>query len=317
MFRAFHVQLTSFMDEAANLADRVPPAAPPRSRTAAHQEGILWMLFAVFLFVTMDAIAKHLVRTYPVAQVVWGRYTFHLLLLTILLGRRLPEVAATQRLGVQLLRSMLVLGTTILFFFGLRFVPLAEASAIMLVSPLIVTALSVPLLGEHVGAHRWAGVLVGFAGALVIMRPGAGLLAAPALLPLGAAGIYALYQITTRMLSRTDAPLTTLVYTPLVGTVAASAAVPFFWTSPDATGWGLMVLLGFLGGVSHFALIKAFQSSRAATIAPFGYTNLVWATLFGILFFGEYPDARTLVGAAIIVGSGLYIFHRERLRSSR
>lgn len=296
----------------AKTATPAPEARPHSS--SAHPSGILWMLFAVLLFVTMDTIAKHLVRSYPIAQVVWGRYIFHVLLLVLLLGRRLPQIAATQRLGVQLLRSMLVLGTTVLFFFGLRFVPLAEASAIMLVSPLIVTALSLPLLGEHVGAQRWVGVLVGFAGALVIVNPGAALFDAPALLPLGAAAIYALYQITTRMLSRTDAPLTTLVYTSVVGTVATSVAAPFVWRAPDAAGWALMALLGCLGGISHFALIKAFQSSRAATITPFGYTNLVWATLFGIIFFGEYPNTRTLVGAGIIVGSGLYIFHRERLR---
>jgi drug/metabolite transporter (DMT)-like permease len=221
---------------------------------------------------------------------------------------------ATQRLGIQLFRSLLLLTTTGLFFLALRVVPLAEVSAIMFIAPIIVTALSVPLLREKVGVHKWAGVLVGFTGALVMLHPGAEAIAVASLLPVSAACVYAFYQITTRMLSRTDGPMTTLVYTAVVGTLAASVAAPFYWIAPDRTGWSLMVLLGLLGGSGHFAVIKAFQSSSAATITPFGYTNLIWATLSGIVFFGEYPEPRILVGAGIIVCSGLYIFHRERIQ---
>lgn len=286
------------------------PAALP-----GRYYGIFWMLLAVILFASIDATAKHLVQTYPVPQVVWARYSFHMLFLILLLRGRIPEVIVTRRLGIQLLRSLLLLTTTVLFFTGLSFVPLAEASSIMFAAPIIVTLLSVPLLGEQVGRHRWAGVLVGFGGVLVILRPGADMMAIALLLPFSAAWVYAFYQITTRMLSHTDGPLTTLTYTALVGTLMVSAIVPFYWKVPDMSGWCLMALIGFLGGFGHFSLIKAFQFSEASTITPFGYTQLIWATLYGIALFGEYPDSTTLIGAAIIVCSGLYIFHREKIRS--
>jgi drug/metabolite transporter (DMT)-like permease len=290
------------------------PLSPPATASAGYY-GIFWMLLASFLFVSMDTTVKYLVRTYPVPQIVWARYSFHMLFLILFLRGRLPKIMATQRLGIQLFRSLLLLATTGLFFLALRFVPLAKVSAIMFIAPIIVTALSVPLLHERVGVHRWAGVLCGFGGALVMLPPGAEAAAVASLLPLSAACVYAFYQITTRMLSRIDGPMTTLVYTAVVGTLAASVAAPFYWVAPDMTGWGLMVLLGLLGGVGHFAVIKAFQSSNAATITPFGYTNLIWATLSGIVFFDEYPEPRILIGAGIIVCSGLYIFHRERLQS--
>ncbi len=289
--------------------------APSQPAVAAPSYyGILWMVFAVILFASIDATAKSLVQTYPVPQVVWARYSFHMLFLLLLLRGRLPKVMVTRRLRVQLVRSLLLLATTVLFFSGLRFVPLAEASSIMFAVPIIVTVLSVPLLREHVGIHRWAGVLVGFAGVLVILRPGSDMMAIALLLPLSAAGVYAFYQITTRMLSQTDGPMTTLTYTAVVGTLAASSVAPFFWVAPDLLGWSLMALIGFFGGLGHFALIKAFQFSEAATITPFGYTQLIWATLYGITLFDEYPDNRTFIGAAIIVCSGLYIFRRELIR---
>jgi drug/metabolite transporter (DMT)-like permease len=290
------------------------PTSLPAASSAGYN-GIFWMLLASFLFVSMDSIVKHMVQTYTVPQVVWARYSFHMLFLILFLRGRLPKIMVTQRLGIQLFRSLLLLTTTGLFFLALRIVPLAEVSAIMFIAPIIVTALSVPLLREKVGVHKWAGVLVGFTGALVMLRPGAEAMAIASLLPMSAACVYAFYQITTRMLSRTDGPMTTLVYTAVVGTLAASVAAPFYWVAPDMSGWSLMVLLGLLGGAGHFAVIKAFQSSNAATITPFGYINLIWATLSGIVFFGEYPEPRILVGAGIIVCSGLYIFHRERIQS--
>lgn len=289
-------------------------ASLPRAeaRTSGYR-GIPWMLLTMFLFVSLDSIAKYLIEDYSVIQVVWGRYTFHMVFLLLLLRHRLPKVLVTRRLGIQLFRSLLLLVTTALFFLGLRYVPLAEASAIMFVGPIIVTVLSVPMLREAVGPYRWAGVMVGFAGALIILRPGTEMMKLGALLPLSAAFTFALYQITTRMLSHTDRPLTTLVYTALVGMAATGVAVPFFWTSLDATGWGLMFLIGLLGGVGHFTLIKAFEASEAATVTPYGYTTLIWAILSGIVVFDEYPDAWTLAGAAVIIASGLYIFHRQRL----
>jgi drug/metabolite transporter (DMT)-like permease len=206
---------------------------------------------------------------------------------------------------------MLLLSTAF-FWGGLRYVPLAKASSVLMLAPIIVTALSVPLLKEVVRVPRWLGVLAGFVGAVIILKPGGDLFQWAALLPFGAAVMYALYQISTRLLSQTDLPMTTLVHTSLFGALLASCAAPFAWTTPNATGWALMAATGFLGGLGHFSLIKAFQHSHASVISPFGYTSLLWAIVYGIVLFGEYPELKTLVGAAIILGSGLYIFHRER-----
>lgn len=286
-------------------------AAPPISETG---RGIAWMLITTFLFVSMDTVAKQLTAAYPVPQVVWARFAFHALFITLLMARGLRARIVTRRPGLQVVRSALLMCTTILFFSGLRFLPLAECSAMVQVGPLIITALSVPLLGEQVGIRRWAGVAAGFIGAVIIIRPGGEAMHVAILLPLAAAMTNALYQITTRVLSRSDSVFTTLFYTPLIGTLLASAVVPLYWQMPDFKGWALMALLGLIGGVSHFTLIKAFTAVPAATVAPFGYTALIWATLSGLVFFGDFPDGWTIVGAVIIAGSGLYVLHREHVR---
>jgi drug/metabolite transporter (DMT)-like permease len=283
-------------------------------RPGGARRGILWMLLATLFFVSMDALAKHLSQSYPVPQVVWARYVFHVLLLALLLGGRVRGVLRTRRLGLQLLRSVFLLGATGLFFTALSFIPLADASAIMFVAPILVTALALPLLGEHVGPRRWASVVVGFGGALIIIRPGGEGMEPTALFALGAATSYAFYQIATRRLAHSDRPLTTLAYSALLGALATSAVVPAFWVAPDWTGWAGMVGLGLFGGTGHFALIKAFETAPAATVTPFGYAALIWATAYGFVLFGDLPDLWTVLGAAIIAASGLYIFHRERAR---
>ena len=225
------------------MSDPGPAAAAP----ADAWRGIPWMLATMVLFAGINATAKYLTEFYPVPQVVWARYAFHLLAVILLLGRRLPAVMATRRLRLHLGRSVLLLLTTNLYFSGLYFLALADATAMMFVAPLLVTALSIPLLGETVGWRRWAGVAVGFAGALIIIRPGMGVMQTAILLPLVAATVHAVYQIATRSLGRTDSALTIIAYTPLVGALVASAVAPFFWTAPDAKGWALMVLLGGIG----------------------------------------------------------------------
>jgi len=288
----------------------------PSIDAKAATRGILWMLATVLMFACINATAKLLTQSYPVWQVVWARYAFQFLLIAVYLGPRLGKVAATGRLRLQLIRSLLLFGTTILFFTGLSLVPLADATAIMFVAPILVTALSMPLLGEHVGPRRWAGVAIGFLGALIVIRPGFGLAQSAALLPLGAACFHAFYQISTRMLSRSDETITTLFYTATTGALIASLVAPFHWTMPDAAGWSMMAALGLFATLGHFCLIKAFTSAPAATVSPFGYVNLLWATLFGYLLFAHLPDPWTLTGAAIIILSGLYIYRRERAKGA-
>ncbi|SMF40613.1 Permease of the drug/metabolite transporter (DMT) superfamily [Tistlia consotensis] len=282
---------------------------------AGHRQGILWMLLAICLFVSMDATAKYLSQDYAVPQIVWARYLFHVLLVCLVLNRRLPRLARSGRLGLQLLRSLLLVATTGCFFLALSLMPLANASAIMLVAPLVVTGLSVPLLGEPVGVRRWCAVVVGFVGALIVLKPGVGVFEWASLLPLLTACIYALYQIVTRLLAQRDSPLTTTLYTGVVGALLSSAVVPWFWQSPDAAGWALMAAVGLIGTASQFCLIKAFQNAPAAVVSPFGYSNMVWAILYGLVLFGDFPGPSTLIGAGVLIGSGLYVWHRERRRT--
>lgn len=281
------------------------------------KRGIVWMLVSILLASMMDAISKYLSQSYPVFQIVWARYLFQALPVMVVLGPRLPVLVRTRRMGIQLLRSAMLLGATITFIFGLKEIPLAEASTILFLAPLIVTALSVPLLREQVGARRWMAVLVGFAGAVIVIRPGAGIFQGWAFFPLATAFLYALYMITTRQLSRTDSSLTTLVYTASVGALLMSAIVPFDWVQPDFEGWTLMILLGALGGANHFALILAFRAAPAAVISPLEYSRLIWATSFGFVLFGDLPDVWAIAGAALIVVSGLYVYSRESRSSGR
>lgn len=287
------------------------------AQMAANRRGILWMLLAVMLFVVLDTFAKLLSETYPVWQIVWARYTFHLVLIALFLRGALPRTLRTRRLPLQLLRSLLLVITTGLFFMGLSMLQLAEAAAVMLLGPLFITALSVPFLGEKVGMRRWGGVFAGLVGALIVIRPGTDVFVLASLFPLAAALVNAFYHITTRLLSHSDSSMTTLTYSSLVGAVVMTLGVPFFWVQPDLIGWIMMVSVGLIGGSSHFCLIKSYSEAPAAVVAPFGYSNIVWAVLFGFVVWGDLPDAWTLIGAGILVVSGLYVFHREQVRKRR
>ncbi|MAN81251.1 MAG: EamA family transporter [Magnetovibrio sp.] len=294
-----------------------PSPAPPPAADGHAGQGVLWMIVAMACFVSMDSIAKELLITHSVVQVVWGRYFFQVAVLAVILFPRLRRLLVTPNLGLQLVRSLLLLVTTGLYFTGLKYVPIAEASAIMMLAPLVVTALSVPLLKERVGPRRWAGVVIGFAGAMIIIRPGGDAMQLAALLPLIAAATHGVYQVSTRFLSHSESVLTTLCYSALLGAMIMSTAAPFYWTPLPLLGWGMLLCAGMFGTLGHFALIKAFTLAPAATVAPFTYSNLIWAAASGFLFFGEWPDAWTFVGAAVIVGSGIYIYHREKVVKRR
>lgn len=285
-------------------------------RLRDNRRGIYLMLLTTGLFTSLDATAKYLAQDYPVPQVLWARFSFHLLFVAAFLGTRLSVTLRTRRLGLQMTRSLLMLITTGMFFFAVRELPLADVVAIMFVGPLFVTALSVPLLGDYVGPRRWTAVVIGFLGALVIVRPGSGIMQWFAILPVLAALSHALYTITTRQLANHDLPMTTLFYTAALGAAVTSALVPFFWITPDAAGWMLMALLGFFGAAGHLTLIRALGYASPVVVAPLSYVSLVWSIGIGFLLFGDLPDAWTLAGAALIAASGIYVFHRERVRSA-
>lgn len=273
--------------------------------------GIAWMLATMFWFVTLDSTAKYLMQSYPVVQVVWARFFFHLLFVAILMGRQLPLRIRSQWPSQQYLRSFFMFATTVLFFIGIHILPLTTAATIMFLSPILVTMLSIPLLGEKVGVRRWIGIAIGFSGALVVMRPGTDSLQLSILVVLAAAFTHALYQVFTRKLRSRDGPITSLFYTAIVGAAVSSLAVPFYWEPVAAFDWLLFVFAGLAGCIGHLCLIRAFRTAPASVVAPFSYSSLLWATLFGFVLFGDLPDRWTLAGAALIIGSGLYIFHRE------
>jgi len=276
--------------------------------------GIFWMLLTMFLFVSGDTIAKYLIQHHNTIQIVWGRYFFHSAILLIVLAPRLRKLLVTRNLKLQLARSLLLLATTSCFFIGLNYVELADASSIMIMGPIFVTALSMPILKEYVGPRRWASVFVGCIGALIIIRPGNGLMQPATIFPMAAAILFAFYQISTRFLNNSDSVFTTLFYSASIGAVLSSIAVPFYW-QPMSTGeWGLLILLGLVAGTGHFTLIKAYSASPVAVIAPFTYSNLLWAVGYGYLVFNDLPDQWTVIGALVIMASGLYIFHREQVR---
>ncbi len=289
---------------------------PIRTQDDNVKAGVAWMLLTTLFFLSLDAVAKHLVSSYPVIQVVWGRFLFHLILAAMILGPRFGYFVRSANLPLQIVRSILLLATTVLFFFGVRLLPLAEASAIMFTSPILLSILAIPFLGEKVGPYRWAAIFVAFLGALVVVRPGTGVMGVGALFLLGCSFCNAFYQLITRKLRGTDEARTTLFYTALAGTVGASLAVPLVWTPIAAGDWPLFAALGVFGCLGHFTLIKAFQSAPATVVAPFSYASIIWAILYGYLFFGDLPDIWTLVGASIIAAGGLYILHREQIRKA-
>lgn len=297
------------------------PAAPTAADVAGAEtgrvvNGILLLVGAMMLVPMMDGLAKALSADYATTQVVWARYFFHLaFLLPVVLWRYGRRALLPKRPVAQILRGGLLLGSTVLFFAAIRTLPLADALALVFVYPFIVTALSPLLLGESVGIRRWSAVLVGFVGALIVIRPGLGVFQWSALLALGAGSVYALYVMATRKLAGSSPPLVTLAYTALLGAVVMSAVVVADWAPPSPRDWTLMALMGLIAAAGHFLLIKAYELAPASLLSPYGYSEMVMAVIVGLVVFGDFPDAGTWLGVAVIVGSGIYIAVRERKRS--
>jgi drug/metabolite transporter (DMT)-like permease len=273
---------------------------------------ILLVVAAVTLYATIDGLAKLMVQDMDVLQIIWARFAFALPLLPVIVGRRWPELFGAERPGLLIARGLIPIVGGISIVLALSTMPLADATALMFVSPLMLTALAVPLLKERVGLHRWSAVIIGFLGVLVIVRPGGGTMQWAALLPLLTAFLYALYQIATRVLSRTTPPLVSFAYMVIVGTAGSTLALPFVWRTPDALGWAMMAASGLLHGLAHYLVTRAFALAPAAILAPFNYAQLIGATVFGYFVFGDLPDRWAIVGALIIVAAGLYVAYRER-----
>jgi len=274
------------------------------------------MLIAVtVMFPTMNAAVKYLgAAGYPYGQIVWARYFGHFAFMVIaFMPMHGWALFKTERPVAQGIRSVLLFACTALYFYAIQFVDLTVAASISFTSPILVTALSVPFLGEKVGIRRWAAVMVGFAGALIIIRPGGDGYHWAMLLLIGNTICYAFYQLLTRKLAGNDNPETTITLTAVVGAIVATFFLIDGMAWPVSIWhWIIFIGIGAIGGFGHYMVVKAFQFTEASVVAPFSYGQLVGATFFGYILFDNFPDHWTWIGAAIVMLSGLYIASREQ-----
>ncbi len=279
--------------------------------------GIGLMAAGVCTLPLMDGTAKYLSGDFHVLQVAWARYGFHLLLLLALLAWRLrPAELVPNHPGLQVLRSGFLLGTTLCYFGAIAYLPLATVLALAFIGPVVSTALAPVALGEHIGSRRWVAVMVGFTGALIVLRPGFDVFHPASLLALGAGVFYGLYLLATRRLSGSGRPAVTLLYTAVIGVAVLTLTLPFVWRAPQATDWLLMAIMGAFGALAHFLIIRAFEHAPAAVLGPVSYVEIVMAVAIGWIAFGDFPDRWTWTGIAVIVASGVYISVREgRMRA--
>ena len=280
----------------------------------ATRHGMLLMLVAVSLLPIMDAIAKDLGERYPVMQVTWGRYVFTLAcILPQLLWRYREQLFDIPQPGLQLIRGLAQVLATFLFFLTLTFLPLADTVALAFMYPLIVTALAPFVLGERVGWRRYAAVVLGFLGAMVIIRPGFEVFQPASIFGLGIGFAFAVYILLTRKLRGRTPPLVTLGWVAAIGVVTTSLVVPFVFEPMAWADWLGLLLIGILGAMAHQCIIRGFEMAPASVLSPLGYAEILMAVLIGYLWFGDFPDGFTWAGILIIAGAGLYVGWRERL----
>ena len=276
--------------------------------------GIALMCAAVALFACLDTTAKYLNTRMDSLEIVWARYTSAFLLTFLVFNPwTRPGLMRTRALKLQIVRGFLLVASTALNFLALRWLQLDEALSIIFTFPFIVAIVSIPLLGEWIGWRRWSAIAFGFAGVLLIARPGFGAIPPQAVFSLAATVCYGFYAVITRIVSRVDSNLTSLFYNNLVGAVVMVPVIPFVWHTPD--NWLIAVMLvgtGVLGSTGHFCLIAGHRMAPASVLAPFVYTQLIWVIIFGYVVFDSLPTTWTIAGAAMVVGSGLYLLYRER-----
>jgi len=279
--------------------------------TEHPKKGILFICAAVFLFASSDALSKYLTNFYPIVMVLWVRYIVHILLMLVVLRPpSLTTLISTQNPKLQIIRGLCMVNTNLMFISALHFIPLAEGTAIIYLSPLLVTSMSGPLLGERITLLQWVAVAVGFIGVLFIVRPGGNMFHPVALLALGAAISFSIYQIITRKLNHTDSSSTTNFISGLISAGITSLLLPLFWKTPTLSFATLMILLGVSALASHLLMTKAYLHAKPSTLAPFSYTQLLFAFLIGYVFFNQTPDLMGLVGMLIIVAGGLLVFNK-------
>lgn len=282
---------------------RKPELNTPRRHAG---RGIALAILATLAYAVVDTISKYLVRDYPVAMVVWARYTVPaMLLMAVFLPRRGRRLFHTQHPWLQVTRGLLLMSGTIFIVWAVRLMPLAEAQAISFIHPVLLTLMAVLFLKEKVGRLGWVSIALGFVGVLIIVRPGGGLFNWTAILPLGLAFCYSSYQLLTRRIAVVENPVNSLVFAMLIGALLMSAIVPMNWVVPDGRAVLLLLVVGIASGVAHFCMISALACAPASLVAPFAYVQLLWVTVLGVLVFDALPDAVTFAGVGVIVAAGL------------
>lgn len=287
------------------------PTGGPESRDNIAA-GIALVLASVALLSALDAAAKYVAERYPLPQVVFLRSVFGIIpVLAVVAVQRQWAQLRTRRLWGHAMRGVLSLVAMALFFGSLQLLTLPDATALFFIAPLLMTALSVPLLKERVGIRRWCAVAVGLAGVLIIVRPGSGVFGWAALLPMASALAYSLIVIFTRWVGRTESAPAMALWYAAVPIVVSGAALPWFWVPPEPEHWPVFIATGLLGGSGILLMSFAYRVAPVGAMAPFDYTALLWAALWGWAIWGDLPDGWTIAGACVIAASGLYIIHRE------
>ncbi len=292
----------------------LPESRPRLAPESQPRLAIVLILTSIGLISVLDTIYKYLTAELHPVQLVWGYFVGIVGFLVLYFAvRRVPptRLLRTNRPALQIGRPAFLATSIITLYIGLTYLPFAEATAIGFMAPFFIVLLAAPLLGERVGLHRWLAVIAGLVGVIVIVRPGGGIWHWAASMPLIGAACFAGYQLVTRFMAATERPETTLFYTGLGGLLWTSLIVPFFWMPLTPLHWAVFAGTGVMGALAHLCLIGAFQRAEASLLAPFNYTKLVWAAVLGYLAFGDVPSLNTLVGSAIIIAAGIYVFRHE------
>ncbi|MCH7600752.1 MAG: DMT family transporter [Myxococcales bacterium] len=290
----------------------------PQSRTDNSSLGVLLMSFAAFLWVLHDAISKWVMQDYSIYQVLLLRTLFSLLPILIVVRREGGYIRLRgARVWVCLGRGCLAVASFGLFLAALARMSLTDVFAIVMSAPLLIAALSVLVLKEPVGFRRWMAVLVGFSAVLVMVRPGGGIASSGALFVMGSVVTYSFAMILTRRLGSTESTGAMTFYSALVFLAVGLIAAPFTWIQPTPIGMLLMAVIGVLAGSAQYCLTEAFRIAPPSVVAPFEYTSLLWAMLLGFLIWGDVPTRLVLVGAAVVITSGIYLLHDERAAQTR
>jgi len=284
----------------------------PRLFIEDRRKAALLFITAIALTATMDMIVKFASLSLPTPQIVWGRYVTQLLAIILIAGPTGFLACVRSKMpGIHIARALIFFIANFAFMAALRYLPLIEANVVGFASPLLLTALTYPVLGETVGPRRWAAVIAGFTGVLIVMQPGTAMFQWAALLPLTMAICASIYHVMTPMVARVEDPAISVYFLGVIGAISMSAVVPWFWTTPDALGWTMMLVIGLLGTVGQLLIVRAFAHAPASMLAPFFYIHLVWATIYGWFIFGDLPNLATLIGGSLIIASGIYVYRTQ------